>query len=199
MATQQEHTDATRRGIIDAFWKLAVEKGMGGVSVRSIMKEVGMHRSTFYEYFDGVDGVLRAAEDELLEEIGGIASEMVDGGLDRTTPAGIMQRIFPHYGRRVMAILGPDGDPGFLDRLKDVARPAVCQAYDLDPDSGDSDAMVAFIVSLAMGVVARHLGDRYDEEEVVAELTEFQRIAYYGIRSLTSRDPFKAEETEEEV
>lgn len=61
----------TRRKIEDAFWTLYLEKEFRRVTVREIIQKAGIHRSTFYQYFESVGDIFDAIKDHqlwLLEE-----------------------------------------------------------------------------------------------------------------------------------
>ena len=58
MHKQPEVTAATRARLMDAFWALYRERPMEKITVSSIVKLAGVHRSTFYEYFQDVYDVL---------------------------------------------------------------------------------------------------------------------------------------------
>lgn len=50
----------TRQAILDATRKLLVEKGVNGVSLRAIAREIDYSPAGLYEYFDGKDDIVRA-------------------------------------------------------------------------------------------------------------------------------------------
>ena len=47
----------TRQKIESAFWKLYLEKDFRRVTVREIVQEAGIHRSTFYQYYESVGDI----------------------------------------------------------------------------------------------------------------------------------------------
>lgn len=116
-----ERKAATRKRIMDAYWDLYAADPANAVTVSAIVKAAGVHRSTFYEYFDDARSVITAIEDELAEAFGAEAARAFSsGGAD---PAGIVQRVYVRYGDRLSVLLGKSGDPGFVRRLKDALRP----------------------------------------------------------------------------
>ena len=50
----------TRQAILDATRKLLVEKGVNGVSLRAIAREIDYSPAGLYEYFDGKDDIVHA-------------------------------------------------------------------------------------------------------------------------------------------
>ena len=116
-----ERKAATRRRIMDACWDVYAADPANAVTASAIVKAAGVHRSTFYEYFDDARSVMAAIEDELAEAFGvEAASAFASGGAD---PAGIVQRVYVTYGDRLSLLLGKSGDPSFARKLKDALRP----------------------------------------------------------------------------
>ena len=124
-----ERKAATRRRIMDAYWDVYAADPANAVTVSAIVKIAGVHRSTFYEYFDDALSVLAAIEDELAETFGAEAERaFASGGAD---PADIVQRVYVTHGDRLSLLLGKSGDPNFARRLKDALRPVAEQGLGL--------------------------------------------------------------------
>ncbi|GAB3972806.1 hypothetical protein GCM10029978_050760 [Actinoallomurus acanthiterrae] len=54
------HRDAVREAVLDATAALVAEKGLTGVTMSQIAKDVGIGRATLYKYFPDVEAVLLA-------------------------------------------------------------------------------------------------------------------------------------------
>jgi AcrR family transcriptional regulator len=54
---QQARRVTTEEGIIDAFERLLIREGVGGLGVNSLIKEAGVGKKQVYEYFGGLPGV----------------------------------------------------------------------------------------------------------------------------------------------
>jgi AcrR family transcriptional regulator len=52
--------EAKVASIVAAAWRLAQEQGIGGVSLRTLAREVGMRQPSLYEYFDSKHGLYDA-------------------------------------------------------------------------------------------------------------------------------------------
>lgn len=59
----------TKNAIIHAFWKQYAEKDISKITVKDITEATGIHRATFYLYFDNVFAVLDAIKNEQLEKL----------------------------------------------------------------------------------------------------------------------------------
>ena len=124
-----ERKAATRRRIMDACWDVYAADPTNAVTVSAIVKAAGVHRSTFYEYFEDARSVLAAIEDELAETFESEAERaFASGGAD---PAGIVQRMYVAHGDRLSLLLGKSGDPSFARRLKEALRPVAEHGLDL--------------------------------------------------------------------
>ena len=116
-----ERRATTRRRIMQACWDVYAASPSRAVTVSAIVGAAGVHRSTFYEYFDDAPSVMAALEDELAEAFGAEAERaLATGGSD---PAGIVQRVYVAHGERLALLLGDAGNPGFSRKLKDALRP----------------------------------------------------------------------------
>ena len=116
-----ERRAATRRRIMDACWEVYAADPARAVTVSAVVEAAGVHRSTFYEYFDDAPSAMAAIEDELAAAFGAEAERaFATGGAD---PAGIVQRVYVAHGERLSLLLGDAGDPGFSRKLKDALRP----------------------------------------------------------------------------
>ncbi|MCR4751427.1 MAG: TetR/AcrR family transcriptional regulator [Eubacterium sp.] len=56
----------TRQKIEAAFWKLYLEKDFHRVTVREIVQEAGIHRSTFYQYYESVGDIFDGIKEHQL-------------------------------------------------------------------------------------------------------------------------------------
>ncbi len=69
MNTYQAARKRTKEKIKKAFWRLYIENDFKRVTVNEIASAAGIHRSTFYAYFDTVGDVFDTIRDEQIEQI----------------------------------------------------------------------------------------------------------------------------------
>ena len=120
---------------MDACWDMYAADPSRAVTVSAIVSAAGVHRSTFYEYFDDAPSVMVALENELAEVFGEEAEHaLATGGAD---PADIVRRVYVTHGERLSLLLGDAGDPGFFRKLKDALRPVAERGLGLNGDAFD--------------------------------------------------------------
>ena len=72
MGTYDATRIKTKNAIIQAFWKLYLQKDISKITVKDITEATGIHRATFYLYFDSVYAVLdwiKAEQLRLLQNV----------------------------------------------------------------------------------------------------------------------------------
>ena len=74
MGTYHAARSKTRSAIIQAFWKLYLQRGISKITVRDITEMTGIHRATFYLYYDSVYAVLDSIKQEQLERLKKVCS-----------------------------------------------------------------------------------------------------------------------------
>ena len=122
-------TDRTRDQIMSAFTRIVFAEGFDTVSVRRILADAGVARSTFYEYFSGKDDVLRTCMSRFL-------SVMAQCVRDDDEPADLSKvldhlwgnrrltdAIFTGSARRILALTLSEMIEIHLRSLSDGARP----------------------------------------------------------------------------
>ena len=114
----------TQRHIRRVFLALLKEKGIDGVSVNEICREAGIAKSTFYFYYADKYSVLEAIENDLLDGLADISSNImkvdlatVSKGLAIDGSMEIIDFIKEHF-EEFKAIMGPRGDSSFETRWR---------------------------------------------------------------------------------
>ena len=152
MKKQPEITAQTREKLIAAFWSLYCEKKIEHISIKEITDNAGYHRSTFYEYFVDIYDVLNQVEDALLEHI----ERNIIHNLDREIGEDLAQKIAGIYdekGEYLSVLLGENGDPNFVNKIKDVMRPALTEAFGLSEDEVHTSYIFEFASTGILSVV----------------------------------------------
>lgn len=69
MGTYDAARNKTKTAIVEAFWKLYSDKDISKITVKDITEATGIHRATFYLYYDNVFSVLDAIKDDQLGKL----------------------------------------------------------------------------------------------------------------------------------
>lgn len=155
--------EMTRGNLMEAFWKLYKKNGMSGVSVLAITQKAGYHRSTFYQYFKDVRDLLEQFETELIGRTAAeferrlrLSGTLMDRARDNCLV--IAQTINDFEGGKIRMLLGKDGDPSFLGKLRGALTPYILTIWEI-PDGGiASDYIAAYVLSIVTGIL-----DLWDE------------------------------------
>ena len=89
MARPRKDSEAAgaRRRIIDAFWTLLETAPLSKITIGAVAAQAGCNRGTFYYHFDGMEALIRAAiqevmDDKLLIHIAFLFSADADGAMN---------------------------------------------------------------------------------------------------------------------
>ena len=69
MGTYDVARSKTKNAIVQAFWSLYLQKDISKITVKDITEKTGIHRATFYLYFDSVYAVLASVKSEQLSHL----------------------------------------------------------------------------------------------------------------------------------
>jgi len=169
MKKQTETTERTKAVITDAFWQLYCNEDIRKISVKDIADKAGYNRSTFYQYFIDTYDVLEKIEDSLINYI----AENVSTILSSENEDDWMKQITEMYDSKsgyLSVLLGKNGDPLFLDKLKTVMRPIYTNKIKIDASDFQTNFMLEFTSSgvLACIMYWHNQGKPIPAEEVVA-------------------------------
>lgn len=162
MKKQPELTAQTRQNLIDAFWSLYCVKKIERITVKEITEKGGYHRSTFYEYFVDIYDVLNQLEASLLEYI----KENIFKGLNSEQEADLPKHIVDIYetkGNYLSVLLGVDGDPSFVSKIKAVMRPMLMGVFGLSED----EIHTSYIFEFALSAIIATLTHWYENDKSI--------------------------------
>lgn len=124
MKKQSESIVQTKQKLIDAFWELYCEKSMEKITVKEVTEKAGYNRGTFYVYFKDVYDVLEQIEESLLpteEEFEELFQHHLDNMSLESTSTQFYE-MYQQHGEKLVVLLGPNGDPHFAHRMKDLIK-----------------------------------------------------------------------------
>ncbi len=159
MNKQPELTDKTRRGIIDAYWKLLMNREK--LSVISVSGAAGVNRSTFYQYFMDMEDLKDRAEMQMLEDVKKKISQVFPGGFPMSLKefakryAGILE----DEGEKLFFAVSNGPNSGFVEKLKDFYAPIFASIFGLEADSPNFDYALTFSFSAIGGIISKWYQD----------------------------------------
>ena len=84
----------TKNAIIHAFWKLYAEKDISKITVKDITEATGIHRATFYLYYDNVFAVLEAIKNDQLEKLKYVCNTYTSSDNDYADFLNAMRKLY---------------------------------------------------------------------------------------------------------
>ena len=148
MKKQPEITAQTRENLIQAFWGLYRQKKIEHITIKNITTRAGYNRSTFYEYFVDIYDLLNQFEDSLLEYLKEEILDSLEGGLNDD----IIQKLADVYeskGDYLGILLGENGDPNFVKKLKTVMRSTLVGTFRLP----EKEILTSYIFEFGMSAI----------------------------------------------
>ena len=102
MGKHIEQTDLTRQSIIDSFWILAKTGGNARITASAVAKKAGVNRSTFYEYFSDMDGLIDSIETALTEELKELIGELYIKYNLNCSHRDLAKALIPYYEQNTL-------------------------------------------------------------------------------------------------
>lgn len=165
----------TKKQLQQGLTKLMQQKNINEISVRELSELIDINRGTFYLHYRDVYDMLDQIEQEMFEEFHELLSrhpaEEMDG-----KPLPMLIDVFRFTAENMemcLALLGRNGDIGFVDRLKDVMKDRCLSdwmaVFRVD-QSRNREYFYSFIVSGCIGLLQNWLesGMRESPEEMAA-------------------------------
>ncbi|MDO5423047.1 MAG: TetR/AcrR family transcriptional regulator C-terminal domain-containing protein [Eubacteriales bacterium] len=156
MAKYVNAAQKTKTLLRETFWQLYQEKAIEKITVREIIAEAHLNRSTFYEYYSDIYAVLNEIEEELFNELFENGSQLLSdyqSSLDELL-YDIAQKYRKHQ-KYLKVLLGRHGDPLFVDKLKErmklLLRPFIVSS-DM-PISQNPDYFLEYVTNGLIGIL----------------------------------------------
>ncbi|MCD8321708.1 MAG: TetR/AcrR family transcriptional regulator [Oscillospiraceae bacterium] len=179
MKKQPEITERTRQRFVDSFWSLVREKPIGKIAASELTRRAGYNRSTFYEYFLDTDDLLAYVEGELLEKIKQTIYQLPP---ENQSPGALFQSIFAVMNEELYLLIGPNGDSGFLEKIRKELIPLVEAYLPIPKDTPHFDYFVSFANAAMFGLLQHwhEEGKNISAEEISALM---QNLVLKGLQT----------------
>ncbi|MGN0974849.1 MAG: TetR/AcrR family transcriptional regulator [Gemmiger sp.] len=167
----------TKRRLSEALLQLLTQKPARDITVRELTELAKVSRGTFYFHYSDIYDLLRQMEDDQLEALQAVASGLING-MDNDEPPQTLRALFDYLASNenlTRALLGPNGDPLLVERLKQVIEEKCVGALAREEEGGSEkthEYLAGFAVSGCLGVVEKWLQSGCAEPpEKMARLT----------------------------
>ncbi len=199
----------TKKMIRTALFDLLEKKNFHDITISDITEMADINRGTFYLHYEDKFDLLNKIEDEALDQIIQYAKEVDFSEVFQFDERGMIREIikpipfiqmiidfFKENRALAMAILGKNGDPRFVMKLKNTMVDAVFRdQYILRIDEAKmlvpKEIFVTYIMSAHLGVLTQWIdeGMKRSPEELALIMT---KIFVYGPMRVTGIVPGEA-------
>lgn len=114
----------TRRQLKKGLAALMKEKSVNQITVKELVEEVDINRSTFYLHFKDIQDLLREIEENMEAQIKRAIEEhpIVSGNENAFYFIEDMFRVLDGEREISKALIGPNGDMGFIHRIERIIK-----------------------------------------------------------------------------
>ena len=114
----------TRRQLKKGLAALMKEKSVNKITVKELVEEVDINRSTFYLHFKDIQDLLREIEENMEAQIKRAIEEhpIVSGNENAFYFIEDMFRVLDEEREISKALIGPNGDMGFIHRIERIIK-----------------------------------------------------------------------------
>ena len=114
----------TRRQLKKGLAALMKEKSVNQITVKELVEEVDINRSTFYLHFKDIPDLLREIEENMEAQIKRAIEEhpIVSGNENAFYFIEDMFRVLDEEREISKALIGPNGDMGFIHRIERIIK-----------------------------------------------------------------------------
>lgn len=114
----------TRRQLKKGLAALMKEKSVNQITVKELVEEVDINRSTFYLHFKDIQDLLREIEESMEAQIKRAIEEhpIVSGNENAFYFIEDMFRVLDEEREISKALIGPNGDMGFIHRIEQIIK-----------------------------------------------------------------------------
>jgi len=168
MRKRLEKTEQTKADLTEAFWRLYAVKPLEKITVGEVCAKAGYNRGTFYLHFHDLYELLQTIEDSLLAGMVACVERCMRSlrrDSSKLNTLAACRDVLVYYERnkaRITVLLGAQGDPYFVHRLKDSLKP-LWREYLVSVDNARSDAEIELLLEYTLSgtlfMISRWLED----------------------------------------
>ena len=168
MRKRPEKTDQTKADLKEAFWRLYSQKPVEKITVGEVCSLAGYNRGTFYLHFRDLYEMRDDIETSLLEGMTDCVEtcmKRLSNDSSKLSCIAACADVVVYYERNkthISVLLGDQGDPSFVSRLKDNLKP-LWREYVIGDDGarseGEIDMLLEYTLSGTLFMISRWLRD----------------------------------------
>lgn len=154
----------TQEDIKNAFISLMREKSFDTLTVRDLTGKANINRTTFYKHFLDKFDLLEQYEDEIMRNVTSIIYKVESSYIEQPKKEDVsfqdVVQIYKYFYQErelITVLLGPNGDPTFLEKLRNVLIQTFRTRLAMVSDPADLhypvDLVMIYVSSALIGVV----------------------------------------------
>ena len=158
--------------------RLMQKKSIKEITVKELVEEVDINRSTFYLHYTDIYQMLESIEAELMEEITHLVADYpLDPLNNKESSYPFIEQIFTildHNKDICIALLGKNGDMAFVNRIEKLIADTVLHRWSirLPKDTRDIEYPYAFCLNGCVGMLKTwRSSENQESRQHMAELT----------------------------
>ena len=158
--------------------RLMQKKSIKEITVKELVEEVDINRSTFYLHYTDIYQMLESIEGELMDEISHLIDDYaLDPINNKESSYPFIEQIFTILDNNkdiCIALLGMIGDMAFVNRIEGLNAETVFQRLSsrMPKDNRDIEYAYAFCLNGCVGMIKAWLSsDNQESTQHMAELT----------------------------
>ena len=141
----------TRRVIRESFLVLLIRKPLPQITVKEICEVADINRATFYAFYDGIQALKESLEDELIQDLEGLKSLIVNSDLELTKKT--MSLVLAKK-ELCQALLGPNNTDLFAEKIVPMFREIAFEKYrQAGIDEQYYEMIYVFLTSGSLGII----------------------------------------------
>ncbi|MCB8944783.1 MAG: TetR/AcrR family transcriptional regulator [Ardenticatenaceae bacterium] len=142
-------TRRTQLSIRDAFIELLIEQGFDNITVRAVTERANINRATFYRHYTDIHDLAARLTDLLFVDV--VSNLREEPAISNVESWAILFEHVAQYAPFYRAMIGPQGIPGFRDRVQESVEVEMRQWLET---SGVDEAQAKMPTALAVRYMA---------------------------------------------
>jgi AcrR family transcriptional regulator len=151
----------TKKMLLEGLTQLMAQKKINKITVKELTELVDVNRATFYLYYKDIFDMLEQIEMEMLENLNHALVKFCNEDATYDNLLNFLTYAFEFIQDNAnicKILLGPDGDYGFVEKMKEIIKTASATMGQNFPDVKRRYS-TPFIISGCIGVLQQWLGE----------------------------------------